>query len=327
MPDFRLQRFRDGWAIAVYEGGKRLSRRGLDARDASAASAEFERIVAELKRPIDPDVATIWEAYREDRAGRRIALNMDFSGRAVLPFFGRMRPEEIKVKTCREYVAMRRKAGRKNGTIGTELNHLRIALKWAHKGRMIGHLPAIEMPPKPPAKERYLTRKEAAALLDASETPHLRLFIVLAISTAARAGALFDLTWDRVDFDRGLIYLGARLALRPRKGRATVPMTDQCRAALSEARHGALTGFVIEWGGSPVKSVRTALAKAAARAGVDGVSPHVLRHTAAVWMAEAGIPMSAIAQYLGHSDSSITEKVYSRFGPEYLRNASVALEI
>jgi integrase len=327
MPDFRLQRFRDGWAIAVYEGGKRLSRRGLDARDASAASAEFERIVAELKRPVDPDVATIWAAYREDRAGRRIALNMDFSGRAILPFFGRMKPESISVKACREYVAMRRKIGRNNGTIGTELNHLRIALKWAHKGRMIAHIPAIEMPPKPPAKERYLTRAEASALLDASETPHLRLFIVLAISTAARAGALFDLTWDRVDFDRGLIYLGAMLALRPRKGRATVPMTDQCRAALSEARHGALTGFVIEWGGSPVKSVRTALAKAARRAGVDGVSPHVLRHTAAVWMSESGVPMGEIAAYLGHADSSITERIYAKFSPTYLRGASGALTI
>ncbi|WP_164738029.1 tyrosine-type recombinase/integrase, partial [Xanthomonas vesicatoria] len=123
---------------------------------------------------------------------------------------------------------------------------MRIALKWAHKGRLIGELPTIETPPKPPSKERYLTREEAAALLDASEPPHLRLFIILAVSTAARAGALFELTWDRVDVERGLIYLGARLALRPIKGRATVPMTDQCRAALSEARHGALTDFVIE---------------------------------------------------------------------------------
>jgi len=39
----------------------------------------------------------------------------------------------------------------------------------------------------------------------------------------------------------------------------------------------------------------------AADAGLADVSPHVLRHTAAVHTAEAGISMDEIAQYLGHS--------------------------
>jgi len=56
------------------------------------------------------------------------------------------------------------------------------------------------------------------------------------------------------------------------------------------------------------------------------VTPHTLRHTAAVWLAEAGTPMPEIATYLGHSDSRITERVYARFSPGYLRKASKALE-
>ena len=32
------------------------------------------------------------------------------------------------------------------------------------------------------------------------------------------------------------------------------------------------------------------------------VSPHLFRHSAAVHMAEAGIDMDTIAQYLGHED-------------------------
>jgi integrase len=50
-----------------------------------------------------------------------------------------------------------------------------------------------------------------------------------------------------------------------------------------------------------------------------------MRHTAAVWMAEAGVPMPVIAQYLGHTDSRITERVYARFSPDYLRGAADAL--
>lgn len=327
MPEFKLQRLRGGYAIAVYDEGRRISRKQLESRDAAGAAAEFGRLVAAASRPVDPDVNTLWGAYRTDRAGRRIAENMEFSGRAILPFFGAMRPGDIDVKTCRSYTAGRRLKGRKNGTIGTELNHLRIVLAWAKKTKLIDSVPGMELPTKPAPRERHLTRDEFDALLDASETHHLRLFLILALSTAARAGALLELTWDRVDYERGLIYLGQRHALRPVKGRATVPMTDSARAALSAAQGAARSAYVIEWAGERVGSVRTALSKAATRARVLGVSPHVLRHTAAVWMAEAGVPMGEIAAYLGHSDTTITQRVYARYSPDHLRRASGALEL
>ena len=94
-----------------------------------------------------------------------------------------------------------------------------------------------------------------------------------------------------------------------------------------EAKAGARTRFVIEWARQPVKKVRRGITAAAHRAGIVGVTPHVLRHTAAVWMAEAGRAMSEIAQYLGHADSRITERVYARYSPNHLRKAADALEI
>ena len=48
---------------------------------------------------------------------------------------------------------------------------------------------------------------------------------------------------------------------------------------------------------------------------------NVLRHTAAVQMAEGGAPMSEIAAVLGHSDSRITERVYAKYSPGYLAKA------
>jgi integrase len=84
---------------------------------------------------------------------------------------------------------------------------------------------------------------------------------------------------------------------------------------------------VVEYADTPVRSIKKALARAARRAGLSWVSPHVLRHTAAVWMTEAGRPMAEIAQYLGHTDSRLTERVYARFSPDYLRGAAAALEV
>ena len=82
---------------------------------------------------------------------------------------------------------------------------------------------------------------------------------------------------------------------------------------------------MIEYGGKPILKIRKALGRVAAAAGVPWCTPHVLRHTAAVWMAESGIAMSVIAQYLGHTDSRITERVYTRYSPTYLRQAAAAL--
>lgn len=328
MPEYKLQRFRDGWAVALYEDGKRISRKSLSARDAAGAAAEFSRIVALASRPIDPTVAEVWDAYVADKQGRRIAQNMTWSRTQIMPFFGALKPSDITPKLCRAYTAKRMALGKKTSTVRTELNQMRTAMLWAAKHAMIAAAPKMEMPPVGPPRERHLTHAEFDALLaEAKGTPHLRLYLLLAISTAGRNAALLELTWDRVDFERGNIILGDKNMLRPMKGRATVPMTNALRAALTVARHHARTDRVIEFAGQPVASVRTSLSKAVARAKLDDVSPHVLRHSAAVWMAEAGHSMDEIAAILGHSDNLITQRVYSRFSPSHLRRAISALEV
>lgn len=64
---------------------------------------------------------------------------------------------------------------------------------------------------------------------------------------------------------------------------------------------------------------------ASQRSGVHA-TPHMFRHSAAVWMAEDRTPMEEIAAYLGHSDTRITSRVYARFSPDYLRRAAKALD-
>lgn len=103
-------------------------------------------------------------------------------------------------------------------------------------------------------------------------------------------------------------------------------MNETAASALEDARKGALTPHVIEWAGKRVQSVKKGVGAAGDRIGVK-VTPHVLRHTAAVWMAEAGIPMDEIAQYLGHSSPATTYRVYARFSPDYLQKAAKSLEL
>jgi len=325
MSGYRIGRLNGKFVLVFDVAGKRRRFR-LDAKDASEAHRIAPGIFAELTRPTGRKVKDLWQGYVQDRAGRAVTVTMVHTWKALKDRFGNMEAEAITVSDCRAHMAERRKASIKDGTLLTELGHLRMVLKWAEKQRLIDRAPYIERPPTPKPKEHHLTKTDARALIDAATMPHMKLYIVLALSTGARNSALLDLTWDRCDFTRERIDLRNPNITIPHKGRAIVPMTRTVKAALLLARQGAMSEYVIEWAAKKVASVKRGLRFAAKRAGVGHVSPHVLRHSAAVHMAEEGIPMEEIAQFLGHSDVNVTRAIYARFSPDYLRKAAAALE-
>lgn len=324
MRQYRIGRLNGRFVVTWTEDGKRRRYR-LDALTAKEAEAEAIDVIRRETLPTGAqDVAALWEAYLIDREGRPIERSMRSTGKPILAHFGKLRPDQIDTDHCREYARIRRGQRKKQGSIWTELGHLRTCLMWAQKNRLIEQAPQIERPAKPAPKERYLTRVEIGRLLSAECEPHIRLAILLMLTTAGRVGAVLDLTWNRVDIVRGQINLRKDM-VGPRKGRAIVPINDTLRAALVTARQAALSDHVVEWAGGPVKSIRKGFLRAVTNAGLDGVTIHTLRHSAAVHMAEAGVPMDEISQYLGHSNVSITASTYARFSPQHLSKAAEAL--
>lgn len=335
--EYRIGRLNGRFVVSWWVDGKRKRYRldALTPKDAEREALDVIRKEVIKSEPVT--VKTLWDMYREEKKERRVAAAMKFEWKAIGPHFGHLRPEQVTVETCRAYTRARKKTllnrGKdkpptpvNDGTIWTELGHLRTVFKWAaDKKHMIPKAPDIERPSKPAAKDRWLTDAEIQKLLAANCAPHIHLAILLMLSTAARVGAVLDLTWDRVDFDNGVVNLRSD-ATGLRKGRAIVPMSAGLRAALKGAEGAALTPFVVEWAGEQVKSIKTGFNAAVKDAGLMGVSPHVLRHTAAVHLAVAGTPMSRIAQYLGHTSTAVTERVYARFAPEHLREEANILD-
>jgi len=246
--------------------------------------------------------------------------------KALLATFGHHTPDNIDRAMCQAYARQRAAQGRSQGTTWTELGYLQSALNWAREVRMIERAPKVWRPAKPEADKRILDQGEVARLVDAAIEPHVRLAIILLVTTGARVGAILDLTWDRVDLERGVIDL--RLpGSSTRKGRAVVPMNRTARAALQDGHRAALSDWVVEYAGRPVKSVRKGVQGAVRRAGLGHVRIHDLRHTAAVHMLGAGIPIEKVAQVLGHSNVSVTYRVYGRYLPSQMEDAVEALEV
>lgn len=242
--------------------------------------------------------------------------------KAAKPFFENLPIARIDEHTPGEY--QKRRPHCKPISVRNELAVIRAALKWAEKSSLIEKAPFIKMPSFPVATVGHISKAEFRKLLENAQAPHIRIFLQLAVGTGARTNALLDLTWDRVDFERNVIILNPHERVQTSKYRATVPMNAQLRAALLEAKEGALSDFVVEHGRDRVASIRNGFKAAARRAGIKA-TPHMMRHSAAVWMAEANTPFSQIAQFLGHTDSRITERVYGRFSPSFLANAAEAL--
>jgi integrase len=326
MPEWRITRLR-GELCVTWDDGEIRRRYRLGTDDPKEAGRRAPARYAQLTRPKGSTVKDLWDSYRLDKAGRAVATTMKYTWKALEPHFGELEGGAVTVADCRAYTDARRKDGKKDGSIHTELGHLRSVLVWAQKNRLIAHAPHIERPTKPEPKEGYLTRPEVARLMAAANTPHIRLAILLLISTGARSAAALQLTWDRVDFDRRMIQLRNPFDKAQRKGRATVPINDSLFSALKEAKEGSLSPYVIEWAGGPVKSIKKGIKTAGEGIGRPDTSPHMLRHSAAVWLVENGHSMAEVAQFLGHSNQAMTFKVYGRYSPDYLRKLAASLEV
>lgn len=326
--EYRIGRLNGRFVVTWWgEDGKRRRHR-LDAQSrAEAEGAALDFIRDQRAKTTGYTIDALWSLYREEKKGRRIATAMEFEWRKMKPFFGHLRPDQVSIDMCRAYTAMRREMGKHDGTIWTELGHLRTVFLWAASRKLIEYAPATERPQKPAPKDRWLTGEEATRLIEAADAPHIKLAIQLMLETAGRVGAILELTWERVDLERKVVNLRTT-DIGPRKGRAVVPINDGLRAALASARAASISegGYVIEWAGKPVKSIKTGFKAAVKAAGLEDVTPHTLRHTAAVHLAAAGRPMERISQYLGHSSVHITAKVYARFAPDHLREEAAVLD-
>ena len=81
---------------------------------------------------------------------------------------------------------------------------------------------------------------------------------------------------------------------------------------------------MIEYRGQAVGSIKQGFRAAVRRAKLSNVTPNVLRHTAATWMVQRGVPFEMVAKFLGNSKEMV-ERVYGHHSPEWLRLAANAL--
>ncbi|MEP4262435.1 MAG: site-specific integrase [Parasphingorhabdus sp.] len=236
---------------------------------------------------------------------------------------------EISKQTCGAYMRERAKS---HGTMRRELGVLRAALNFAHsEGRLI-YVPPVLLPPKTPGKDRWLTRREAAMLLNAARTAsgpvrlYLPLFILMGLYTGARKSAILSLRWPQIDLENGLIDFLPPGERQSNKRRAKIPIPNKLLGHLKRARYrGSDLDYVIHRDGKKIDDVKHSFASACIKAEVFEVTPHTLRHTCGTWLAQQGVSLFEIGGWLGQSNERTVE-LYAHHHPDFLTNAKQALE-
>lgn len=352
-----LERRKQFYIVQYIKGRERLRATGeADEQRAQAVLAAFIR--ANLRPAGGPRgahevrIAEVLDYYGTHKAAfakdpARIGYAID----ALLPFWAELTVLEVNDARCAAYAEWRK---RKPATVRRELGTLQAALNYCH-GRIVDAAPPVALPPKTPGKDRWLTRNEAARLLNAARTAradvrlYLPLFILMGLYTGARKEAILSLRWSQVDLAHRRINFKRPSGDETDKRRAHIRIPSRLLRFLRYAheRRYSDIGFVIHtfenrggqkvpvpvldiggaWDGNtdPKAYVQGSFGRACKRAGVIGATPHTLRHTVGTWMAQQGVKLSKIGEFLGHTDDRTT-KLYAHHHPDYQSEQADALD-
>jgi integrase len=345
MPTYTLRQHDNGVYYIHWTEGRRSKRESTGQEEKVAAQIYLGEWLkgeaADKAGSTIYTVADLWELYFERHVEKN---NVDTRSsetcwRNLKPHFGGLTLPEITqrgadgVDKVEEYILLRQdgEIGDRpaaTGTIRGELARMLAAIRWhAHpKQKTIGlaDIPVFDLPPASPRRDRWLRAEEIRRLMTAaaehsqffcdSALSRVERFLWLALETGARRQAILQLTWNRVDFEIGTIDFRVPGRKVTKKRRAVVPISKALRPILLRAYEERTSDLVCD---NESASIWRAVKSVAKRAGVEDVSPHVLRHTAATHMLRNGVPIWTVAGILGDTVETV-EKTYGHHVPDGL---------
>lgn len=337
-------------AVWLIRDGEHRQSTGCARYDLTGAEHALKRYIAEKhtseaaqirsRHPAQIPVADVLAIYARDIVPKHARPNESaLRMKALASFFGRMTLAQINGTTCRTYAGTRGPgAGRR------ELEELRAAINHHRREGLCSEVVEVRLPPRGPGRERWLTRKEAARLIraawryrehqngqatDRASRKHIARFILVALYTGSRAGVVCGAAlgpaegrgW--IDLERGVFYRRPAGKRETKKRAPPVPLPPSVLAHLRRWKRRGQR-FAVEWNGEPVTSIRKAFGATVKDAGLAGkVTPHVLRHTAATWLMQAGVDLWEAAGFLGMTVEMLSAR-YGHHHPSHLNNAKGA---
>jgi len=259
----------------------------------------------------------------------------------VVPAFGNVRLSELRHAAIQTWVSSLIDKGLAAATARQAHRVLSLVLDLAVRDGRLPRNPAhgVKMPKAATPSKRYLSHDQVHAL--AEECGRYRTAVLTLAYCGVRFGELaglrtsdVDLMRRRITVQRAVVDLGGKLIVGTPKSHQEreVPIPRFLAEMLAEDLHGRdqdapafpspRGGFIRNY------SFRRQWFDAAATAvGVDGLTPHELRHTSASLAIASGASVKVIQRMLGHASAAMTLDVYSHLFADDLDTVADRLNV
>lgn len=188
----------------------------------------------------------------------------------------------------------------------------------------------LDLPSLDASAVEFYEREEAARLYEAVERlsgPGWRTLVELGMIVGLRPGEIYGLHGHRVDWMRGQVRVvevatrqGIRRYPKSMKSNRTVPVPAHVLEGMSRLMQGRPRDSLVftSPGGGPVDDSRfreRVWVPAVEAAGVRRFPPRIMRHTAASWLVQDGVPLYDVQALLGHESFRTTQR-YAHLAPD-----------
>lgn len=211
------------------------------------------------------------------------------------------------------------------------------------------------VPNIPAAKRRPLTDKEIKLVVDTYTEHRIGIPALLLLYCGLRRGELIALTWNDIDIKKKCITVNKAVIFCDNKaltqspkteaGVRDIPFPDNILDAIKTAKKSAQTVMVCPAADGQMMSL-SAFQKAwksymhylnikaggldASRSRpkltvIDNLTPHMLRHTYATILYNAGVDVKSAQRFLGHADINVTLKIYTHLSDQKEQDAIASL--
>lgn len=242
---------------------------------------------------------------------------------------------EIKLLDLERIRRRMEKAGRAPRTVKTIKEIVRPVYNYAFKHELYeGRKPTDSFLDKQKLDNNrleYYTPEQAAQLLDELKKKSLQTYRItlLSLNTGMRFGEIARLRWLHVNVDRETIFI---IDPKNKDSRSSF-MTPDVKAMFQEMEEGEPEDLIFpDTRGEIQGKVSNTFPRVVKKLGFnDGVTDrrfnlgfHSLRHTAASWLAEQGVPVVVIAKVLGHKTLEMTMR-YTKVNDDQVKDAAKIL--
>ncbi len=267
----------------------------------------------------------------------------------IYPDIGGLELSEMKSGDINALLRKHQTAGNSLSTAVKVYTIVRAVMKMAYKDELIDRNPMDKVDRPRKYKDSGTQQGPMACTVDelqrlcgALEREPLlwQTMVHLLIDSGMRVGECVGLLWRNVDFEENTITVDGTMIYSPDKGAfrdttkngksrtfgvdgETMRMLKRLKEKQTLMGESAYV-FTNEKTGKPLHpdSPRSYLKKLGERCGIEGLHPHMLRHSFASVAITNGADIASVSEKLGHSDKAVTLRMYTHADKTSIERAS-----